>query len=147
MTGYLRQPDRTADVFRDGWYITGDIALLDDEGFLKITDRLSRFSKIGGEMVPHIRVEEALSTILGEAPCAVTGIPDEQRGERLVALYVDSGVSPAGSPAGFPRQACRNSGCQKPTTSTGRCIAAIGQQQTRFLALKMPAQILAGVTA
>ena len=60
MTGYLGREDLTASVMRDGWYITGDIAMLDDDGFLTITDRLSRFSKIGGEMVPHGKVEEAL---------------------------------------------------------------------------------------
>ena len=95
MLGYLGQPERTAEVLHDGWYVTGDIARIDDEGFLYITDRLSRFSKIAGEMVPHIRVEEALGTVLGDAPCAVTGIPDEQRGERLVALYVHAELSPA----------------------------------------------------
>src|SRR5262249_56396726 len=93
MLGYLKQPDRTAEVFRDGWYITGDIALVDDEGFVKITDRLSRFSKIGGEMVPHLKVEEAILAVLGDAQCAVTGVPDEQRGERLVALYAHSEMS------------------------------------------------------
>ncbi|MEQ1848110.1 MAG: AMP-binding protein, partial [Nitrospira sp.] len=60
MNGYLGREDLTAQVIRDGWYITGDIATLDEEGFLTITDRLSRFSKIGGEMVPHGKVEEAL---------------------------------------------------------------------------------------
>src|SRR2546421_5401233 len=97
MLGYLNQPARTAEAFRDGWYITGDIALLDDEGFIKITDRLSRFSKIAGEMVPHLKVEEAILNALGtpDAQCAVAGIPDEQRGERLVALYVQPDVSPA----------------------------------------------------
>ena len=94
MLGYLGQPERTAEVLHDGWYITGDIARIDDEGFLFITDRLSRFSKIAGEMVPHIRVEEALGAVLGDAPCAVTGIPDEQRGERLVALYVKPEMAP-----------------------------------------------------
>jgi len=48
MVGYLGEPDRTADVMRDGWYVTGDIAAIDDSGFVRITDRLSRFSKIGG---------------------------------------------------------------------------------------------------
>ena len=95
MLGYLNQPERTAEVFRDGWYITGDIALLDDEGFLRITDRLSRFSKIAGEMVPHLKVEEAILGILGDAPCVVTGIPDDSRGERLVALYVHPTLAPA----------------------------------------------------
>jgi acyl-[acyl-carrier-protein]-phospholipid O-acyltransferase/long-chain-fatty-acid--[acyl-carrier-protein] ligase len=95
MIGYLGQPERTTEAFHDGWYITGDIALLDDEGFIRITDRLSRFSKIGGEMVPHLRIEEALSNVLGDGPCAVTSIADEQRGERLVAVYVHLVLSPA----------------------------------------------------
>src|SRR5262249_25617095 len=60
MKGYLALPEKTAEVLRDGWYVTGDVAALDEDGFLQITDRLSRFSKIGGEMVPHIKVEEAL---------------------------------------------------------------------------------------
>jgi acyl-[acyl-carrier-protein]-phospholipid O-acyltransferase / long-chain-fatty-acid--[acyl-carrier-protein] ligase len=94
MSGYLNQPERTAEVFRDGWYVTGDIAMLDDEGFIRITDRLSRFSKIAGEMVPHLKVEEAIGQVLGDAPCVVTGIPDDTRGERLVVLYVDAELAP-----------------------------------------------------
>jgi acyl-[acyl-carrier-protein]-phospholipid O-acyltransferase/long-chain-fatty-acid--[acyl-carrier-protein] ligase len=62
---------------------------------VRITDRLSRFSKIGGEMVPHIRVEDVLLNVLGDAPCVVTGVPDATRGERLVVLYVHSTVLPA----------------------------------------------------
>jgi acyl-[acyl-carrier-protein]-phospholipid O-acyltransferase/long-chain-fatty-acid--[acyl-carrier-protein] ligase len=94
MLGYLNQPERTAEVFRDGWYITGDIALLDDEGFLRITDRLGRFSKIAGEMVPHLKVEEAIAKVLGDAPCVVTGVPDDARGERLAVLYVHPTLTP-----------------------------------------------------
>jgi len=60
MQGYLGRPDKTAEVLHDGWYVTGDIAAIDEDGFLQITDRLSRFSKIGGEMVPHIKIEEKL---------------------------------------------------------------------------------------
>jgi acyl-[acyl-carrier-protein]-phospholipid O-acyltransferase/long-chain-fatty-acid--[acyl-carrier-protein] ligase len=95
MLGYLNQPERTAEVFHDGWYITGDIALIDDEGFIRITDRLSRFSKIAGEMVPHIRIEEAMGKVLGDTPCAVTAVPDEDRGERLVGLYTSHDLTPA----------------------------------------------------
>jgi acyl-[acyl-carrier-protein]-phospholipid O-acyltransferase/long-chain-fatty-acid--[acyl-carrier-protein] ligase len=95
MLGYLGQPARTAEVFRGDWYITGDIARIDDEGFLHITDRLSRFSKIAGEMVPHIRIEEAIAAAIGDAPCAVTAVADDQRGERLVAMYVSPGITPA----------------------------------------------------
>ncbi|HTQ55737.1 MAG TPA: acyl-[ACP]--phospholipid O-acyltransferase [Bryobacteraceae bacterium] len=88
MLGYLGEPARTAEVLHDDWYITGDIAAIDDEGFLRITDRLSRFSKIGGEMVPHLRIEDAIAGVLGAAPCAVTSVSDDRRGERLAALYV-----------------------------------------------------------
>ena len=56
MAGYLGREDLTRKALRDGWYVTGDIALISEDGFLKITDRLSRFSKIGGEMVPHGRI-------------------------------------------------------------------------------------------
>ncbi|HSE48169.1 MAG TPA: acyl-[ACP]--phospholipid O-acyltransferase [Terriglobales bacterium] len=89
MQGYLGRPDKTTDVLRDGWYTTGDIAAMDEDGFLTITDRLSRFSKIGGEMVPHLKVEEKLHE-LAESPeqaFAVTAVPDEKKGERLVVLH------------------------------------------------------------
>jgi acyl-[acyl-carrier-protein]-phospholipid O-acyltransferase/long-chain-fatty-acid--[acyl-carrier-protein] ligase len=89
MRGYLGRDDLTASVTRDGWYITGDIATLDEDGFLQITDRLSRFSKIGGEMVPHARVEDALQEAAGSDAqlFAVTALPDERRGERLAVLH------------------------------------------------------------
>jgi len=89
MQGYLGRPEKTAEVLRDGWYVTGDIAALDQDGFLVITDRLSRFSKIGGEMVPHIRVEEKLHELAGatEQVFVVTSVPDEKKGERLVVLH------------------------------------------------------------
>jgi acyl-[acyl-carrier-protein]-phospholipid O-acyltransferase/long-chain-fatty-acid--[acyl-carrier-protein] ligase len=93
MIGYLAQPQRTAEVFRGGWYSTGDIATLDDDGFLRITDRLSRFSKIAGEMVPHLKVEEAIAAV-GAQSC-VTSIADDRRGERLVALYVHAEMEAA----------------------------------------------------
>lgn len=95
MIGYLGQPGLTAEVLRDGWYNTGDIASLDDDGFIQIVDRLSRFSKVAGEMVPHIKVEEAINEILGDYGCVVTGIPDEQKGERLVVLYTHKEIAPA----------------------------------------------------
>lgn len=89
MRGYLGQDDLTAKVMRDGWYVTGDMAAIDEDGFIRITDRLSRFSKIGGEMVPHGRVEEALQEAAGLdlQAFAVTAIPDEKKGERLAVLH------------------------------------------------------------
>ncbi len=99
MAGYLEQPERTQEVIQDGWYITGDIAKVDKDGFLFITGRLSRFSKIGGEMVPHLKVEEALAKALGagedEICVAVTGVPDEKKGERLVVFHTRPGHSSA----------------------------------------------------
>jgi acyl-[acyl-carrier-protein]-phospholipid O-acyltransferase/long-chain-fatty-acid--[acyl-carrier-protein] ligase len=89
MQGYLGRPEKTAEVLRDGWYNTGDIATLDEDGFLRITDRLSRFSKIGGEMVPHIKVEETLHELAESTDqvFAVTAAPDEKKGERLIVLH------------------------------------------------------------
>ena len=95
MQGYLGDPARTADALRDGWYVTGDIACIDESGFIRITDRLSRFSKIAGEMVPHMKVEEEIQALLDPAhSCAVTAVPDEARGERLVAFFTDPAVAP-----------------------------------------------------
>jgi acyl-[acyl-carrier-protein]-phospholipid O-acyltransferase/long-chain-fatty-acid--[acyl-carrier-protein] ligase len=89
MPGYLGHPEKTAEVLRDGWYTTGDIAVIDEDGFLQITDRLSRFSKIGGEMVPHIRIEDTLHGLAGgtEQSFVVTAVPDDRKGERLVVLH------------------------------------------------------------
>ena len=89
MRGYLGLPEKTADVLRHGWYCTGDVATMDEDGFLQITGRLSRFSKIGGEMVPHLKVEEKLQELSGatETMFVVAGVPDEKKGERLVVLH------------------------------------------------------------
>jgi acyl-[acyl-carrier-protein]-phospholipid O-acyltransferase/long-chain-fatty-acid--[acyl-carrier-protein] ligase len=99
MKGYLGQPEETAKVMHDGWYITGDIAMIDTDGFIHITGRLSRFSKIGGEMVPHIRIEEAIQKILGveestQLSVVVTSVPDERKGERLVVVHTPLTMSP-----------------------------------------------------
>ena len=93
MQGYLGDPERTAAALRDGWYVTGDIACIDEAGFIRITDRLSRFSKIAGEMVPHMKVEQEIQELLDpQFTCVVTAVPDESRGERLVAFYTDPGL-------------------------------------------------------
>jgi acyl-[acyl-carrier-protein]-phospholipid O-acyltransferase/long-chain-fatty-acid--[acyl-carrier-protein] ligase len=89
MKGYLHDPAKTDAVIRDGWYCSGDIAMIDEDGFITITDRLSRFSKIGGEMVPHIKIEAEIEQILDrdDRRCVVTAVADDRRGERLVVLY------------------------------------------------------------
>ena len=88
MKGYLGKPEKTAEVLNNGWYTTGDVAMVDEDGFVTITDRLSRFSKIGGEMVPHIRIEEKLHDLAGSAEqiFSVTSLPDEKRGERIAVI-------------------------------------------------------------
>lgn len=96
MKGYYDNPQKTADVLYDDFYITGDLASMDEDGFLFIRDRLARFSKIGGEMVPHLRIEEAACAALrDDGGCFITGIADERRGERLVMLYTSGNVTPA----------------------------------------------------
>lgn len=96
MAGYLNRPEATEKVLKDGWYSTGDLGKLDDDGFLTITDRLSRFSKIGGEMVPHVGVESAIMKLAGvdESVLAVTSLPDPKRGERLLVLHTGLGLTP-----------------------------------------------------
>jgi len=89
--GYLHDPKRTAEVLRDGWLKTGDIGRFDEDGFLYIEGRLSRFSKIGGEMVPHEAIEQKIIDLLefsgrDERPIAIVGVQDEAKGEALVLL-------------------------------------------------------------
>jgi acyl-[acyl-carrier-protein]-phospholipid O-acyltransferase / long-chain-fatty-acid--[acyl-carrier-protein] ligase len=128
MKGYYNRPDLTAEVIRENgdillfperhetppagvpdsakkqnvpfsrWYVTGDVAVIDDDGFITITGRISRFSKLAGEMVPHIRVEEAIGQTLGlgedDLKIVVTSVPDPKKGERLVVLYTELVESP-----------------------------------------------------
>ena len=89
--GYLHDPERTADVLQNGWLKTGDLGRFDEDGFLYIEGRLSRFSKIGGEMVPHEAIESKIVDLLGlagrdERPIAIMGVQDEAKGEALVLL-------------------------------------------------------------
>ncbi len=98
MKGYLGRPELAAEVVRDGWYRTGDVGRLDEDGFLVLTDRLARFSKIGGEMVPHGRVEAVLREIVARlssgavADLAVTAVPDERKGEQLCVVHTPLAV-------------------------------------------------------
>src|SRR5213075_2520885 len=87
--GYLADTAKTEAAFRDGWFITGDLGRFDLDGFLFIEGRLSRFSKIGGEMVPHEIIEQRILSALkldaqSERVIAIMGIPDEAKGEALV---------------------------------------------------------------
>jgi acyl-[acyl-carrier-protein]-phospholipid O-acyltransferase/long-chain-fatty-acid--[acyl-carrier-protein] ligase len=97
MQGYYKDKKKTDAVLKDGWYSTGDIATIDADGFIKITGRLTRISKIGGEMVPHSLIEEEIEKIINETrseheidnakiSTAVSAVPDEVKGERIIVL-------------------------------------------------------------
>jgi acyl-[acyl-carrier-protein]-phospholipid O-acyltransferase/long-chain-fatty-acid--[acyl-carrier-protein] ligase len=90
MAGYLGRAELTSQKIVDGWYVTGDLARIDSDGFITLTGREERFAKIGGEMVPLERVEEELHQILqtNDRTCVVTAIPDERKGERVVVLHL-----------------------------------------------------------
>jgi acyl-[acyl-carrier-protein]-phospholipid O-acyltransferase/long-chain-fatty-acid--[acyl-carrier-protein] ligase len=96
MLGYLNDPERTKHAVNDGWYNTGDIAKIDKDGFITITDRLARFSKIAGEMVPHGAIEQVLLDALNttEQVVAVASAADEKKGEELFVFFLPQ-VGPA----------------------------------------------------
>ena len=92
MQGYLGDEELTNKVIRDGYYNTGDVAKMDEFGYITICGRLSRFSKIAGEMVPHEMVEQIINEICGGdiRSVAVGGMPDTLKGEVLLVLYTDA---------------------------------------------------------
>ena len=119
MRGYLGRDDLTETAFHDGWYVTGDLGFLSEDGFLKISGRLSRFSKIGGEMVPHGLIEEALQQAIGAdvQVFAVTAVGDERKGEKLAVLHtLDDGAGRACSRTAWALKGCPT--CSSPAART-----------------------------
>ena len=99
MKGYLGQPEATAEVIQDGWYVTGDVATIDGDGFITLVDRVSRFAKIAGEMIPFGPIDAALLAVCGADEAGlpravVAAVPDPARGERLVVLHTELGRNP-----------------------------------------------------
>jgi acyl-[acyl-carrier-protein]-phospholipid O-acyltransferase/long-chain-fatty-acid--[acyl-carrier-protein] ligase len=110
LSHYLGEPFPGASL-RDGWFVTGDLAHIDDEGFVSVNGRLARFSKMGGEMVPHGTIEDKIAEAYGVDPgevpsVVVTGVSDESKGEALVVVttldITTGGVREKLSQAGFP---------------------------------------------
>ena len=132
MKGYLGKEKQTAEVLRNGWYLSNDIGWVDEDGFIYITDRLSRFAKIGGEMVPIILVESAVRQIAGvdELSVAIAAVPDDAKGEKLVVMYTSDSVNPTAIVAQLQAQGMNNLWIPKasdyhkveafPTAATGK---------------------------
>ena len=97
MKGYLNDQAQTNLVIQNGYYDTGDIAKMDSDGFIYITGRASRFSKIGGEMVPHEKIEEEIMKITKSEnrDVAVSDKSDPRKGEKIVVFYTNSELDPA----------------------------------------------------
>ena len=114
---------RRSEVVRDGWYVTGDVGLVEPDGFIRITGRVSRFAKIAGEMVPLERLDEEMHDVLGgggDRVLAVAAVPDEKRGERVVVLHLPDGRGATGGRASRScgSGACRTCGCRTRATAT-----------------------------
>jgi acyl-CoA synthetase (AMP-forming)/AMP-acid ligase II len=88
MKGYWGQADATAEAIRDGWLYTGDLGYMDEDGYVYLEGRAKDFIKRGGEMVAPEEVENVIHAHAGVAECAVIGLPDEEWGERVVAIVV-----------------------------------------------------------
>jgi long-chain acyl-CoA synthetase len=86
--GYWNRPDETRDALRDGWFRTGDIAVMDERGFFEIVGRIKELIITGGFNVVPGEVEEAIVALDGVADAAVVGLPDPHAGEKVVAAVV-----------------------------------------------------------
>jgi fatty-acyl-CoA synthase len=86
--GYLGETDRSEELWRGGWLHTGDVGVIDADGYLKIVDRIKDVVKTGGEWVSSLDIEDLILRVPGVAEAAVVGLPDEKWGERPVALVI-----------------------------------------------------------
>lgn len=93
--GYLGEPERSEELWRGGWLHTGDVGVIDADGYLKIVDRIKDVVKTGGEWVSSLDIEDIVLRLPGVAEAAVVGVPDEKWGERPVVFVVRK--DPAGA--------------------------------------------------
>lgn len=88
MKEYYKKPQETAQTFRDGWLLTGDLATIDDEGYITLVDRKKDMIISGGENVYSVEVEQTLNGSPGIVECAIIGLPDSKWGEVVTAVIV-----------------------------------------------------------
>jgi long-chain acyl-CoA synthetase len=88
MKGYYKRPDATAEAFKNGWFHTGDIGIMDDEGYLAIVDRKKDMILRGGYNIYPRELEEVMMTHPAVSLCAVVAVPDERLGEEVKAFVV-----------------------------------------------------------
>jgi fatty-acyl-CoA synthase len=86
--GYFKAPDKTRELWRNGWLHSGDVGHIDPQGYLQITDRIKDVIKSGGEWVSSLDLENIMSQHPGVFECAAIGVPDEKWGERPMMLVV-----------------------------------------------------------
>jgi len=86
MEEYYKEPERTADVWRDGWFHTGDVARVDREGIMTIVDRISDMIRSGAEMVPTVLLENIAASADFILEATFVGVPDEKWGQRPMAM-------------------------------------------------------------
>ena len=111
--GYLGEPERSEDLWRGGWLHTGDVGVIDADGYLKIVDRIKDVVKTGGEWVSSLDIEDLILRVPGVAEAAVVGVPDDKWGERPVAFVV------------------AKAGADTPPTETGDSRSRRGLRRTR----------------
>ena len=101
--GYLGEPERSEELWRGGWLHTGDVGVIDADGYLKIVDRIKDVVKTGGEWVSSLDIEDLILRVPGVAEVAVVGVPDDKWGERPVALVVLKAGGDAADRGSHPR--------------------------------------------
>ena len=88
MKGYFGQPDATSEAIRDGWLYSGDIAVMNEDGFIEIVDRKKDMILVSGFNVSPNEIEEVITTLPGVVEVGVIGIPDEKSSEVPMAFIV-----------------------------------------------------------